>query len=100
MPTNVKEYGFESLICDHLVNVNGYEAEDDAHYGKDLAVNLNQVLYFLNDTQPDKVEALHILDNATEKRSFCKRLFDELNTKKFSLFTFIVTSKFIVNLKK
>lgn len=81
MPTNVKEYGFESLICDHLVNVNGYEREDDVHYDKDLAVNLNQVLYFLNDTQPDKLEALHILDNATEKRAFCKRLCDELNIR-------------------
>ena len=81
MPTNIKEYGFESLIFDYLVNNNGYEAEEDTHYDKDLSVNLNQVLYFLEDTQPDKVEALHILDNATEKRSFCKRLLDELNSK-------------------
>ena len=81
MSTNVKEYGFESLIFDYLVNNNGYETEDDAHYDKDTALNLNQLLYFLDETQHDRLEALHILDNVTEKRAFLKRVVDELNKR-------------------
>ena len=35
MLSNTKEIGFETLIIDHLVNVNGYEQGQNSDYNKE-----------------------------------------------------------------
>lgn len=39
MPTNIRENGFETLICDHLVNNNGFELGNTAEYNKEYAID-------------------------------------------------------------
>ena len=77
MPVNIKENGFETLIVDWLTQHNGYEQGDNADYNREFAVDETRLFRFLQDTQADKMEELHILDSALEK----ERFFQQLNKK-------------------
>ena len=78
--TNTHENGFETLIVNWLVNENKYEQGINDEYNKDYAVDEVRLLRFLNSTQPDNMEQLHIEDSAIEKTKFFIRLSEKLRT--------------------
>lgn len=80
MPTNLNENGFETLIVEYLVNSNGYEQGFNSSYNKDYAVDEERLFRFLNDTQKDKIDELHILDSDLEKDRFFKQLDKKLKS--------------------
>lgn len=74
MPTNIKENGFETLIVDYLVSKNGYEEGSNEDYNKTYAIDETRLFRFLNDTQMQKMDELHILESEIEKKKFLDRL--------------------------
>ncbi len=79
MATNVKENGFETLIVDNLVNLNGYLEGKNDQYLREYAVDALQLLTFLEMTQPDKLEGAHLLTDKLEKAKFLQRLSNALS---------------------
>jgi len=78
MTTNTKENGFESLIVDYLVTQNQYEQGTNSDYNKEFAIDETRLFRFLQATQPDKLEILHILDSDLQKSKFLNKLTQEL----------------------
>ena len=74
MPTNTRENGFETLICDYLVNNNGFELGNTAEYNKDYAIDEGRLFHFLESSQPDKLAELHLQDSSLEKKRFLEQL--------------------------
>ena len=74
MPTNIRENGFETLICDYLVNNNGFELGNTAEYNKDYAIDEGRLFRFLESSQPDKLAELHLQDSPLEKKRFLEQL--------------------------
>lgn len=74
MPTNIRENGFETLICDYLVNNNGFELGNTAEYNKEYAIDEGRLFRFLESTQPDKLAELHLQDSPLEKKRFLEQL--------------------------
>ena len=80
MPSNVKENGFETLIVNSLVNGAGYEQGITTEYNKAYAVDEGRLFRFLQDTQPEKLAELRILDSDLEKDRFFKQLDKKLKS--------------------
>lgn len=80
MPTNTKEAGFETLIVEHLVQVNGYEEGSNYDYNRDYTVDEDRLFRFLHDTQPKKIDMLG-LDIEANKIKFLNRLQGEITKK-------------------
>lgn len=80
MAVNVKENGFETLIVNWLTQQNGYEQGTNADYNREFAVDETRLFRFLQDTQPQAVKELHILDSALEKQKFFQQLNKKLRT--------------------
>lgn len=78
MTTNTKENGFESLIVDYLVAQNHYEQGTNSDYNKEFAIDETRLFRFLQATQPDKLEMLHILDSDLQRSKFLNKLKQEL----------------------
>lgn len=78
MATNTRENGLESLIVDYLINNSGYEQGTGADYNKEFAIDETRLFRFLQATQPDKLEILHILDSDLQKSKFLNKLKQEL----------------------
>lgn len=78
MATNIRESGLEDIIVDYLVDNNGYELGYSDEYNKEFAIDEGRLFKFLNETQSDKVEALHILDSDLNRRKFLMRLNSEI----------------------
>ena len=56
MATNTKEGGLETIIVNHLRDVNGYIEGTSDHYSKDEAIVKSWLEAFLVATQPDKIQ--------------------------------------------
>jgi len=80
MPTNVKENGFETLIVEYLTGQNGFEQGTNADYNVMYAVDETRLFRFLNATQKEKMDQLHIEDSALEKDRFFKQLDKKLKS--------------------
>ena len=80
MPTNTKEDGFETLIVEHLVQVNGYEEGRNTDYNRDYAVDEDRLFRFLKETQPEKVDKLGF-DVEANRIKFLNRLQGEITKK-------------------
>lgn len=80
MPSNTRENGFETLIVNSLVNEAGYEQGVTIEYNKDYAVDEGRLFRFLQDTQPDKLAELRILESDLEKDRFFKQLDKKLKS--------------------
>ena len=78
--SNTKENGFETIIVNSLVADSHYEQGDNSDYNKDYAVDENRLFRFLEATQGDKLNELHILDSGIEKDKFFKQLDKKLKT--------------------
>ena len=74
MPSNVRENGLETLICDYLVNHNGFELGNTAEYNKEYAIDEGRLFRFLESSQPDKLDELRLQDSALEKKRFLEQL--------------------------
>ena len=81
MTTNTKEIGLETLIVDYLVNQNGYQLGTNADYNKEFAIDEKRLFEFLQSTQADKLEMLHILDSNLQKIKFLNKLRQELSRR-------------------
>lgn len=78
--SNTRENGFETLIVNSLVNNAGYEQGATTEYNKDYAVDEGRLFRFLQDTQPEKMAELRILDSDLEKERFFKQLDKKLKS--------------------
>lgn len=78
MTTNTKEIGFESLIVDYLVSTNSFQLGTNSDYNKEFAIDEKRMFEFLQSTQPDKLEMLHILETDLQKIKFLNKLKQEL----------------------
>ena len=78
MSTNTKESGLEALIVNYLVNSNGYELGANEEFNRDYAVDETRLLRFLQDTQPDELEKIGILNSDHKKAQFLNRLQGEV----------------------
>ncbi|RKD25235.1 type I restriction enzyme, R subunit [Caminicella sporogenes DSM 14501] len=78
MPTNTKESGLEALIVNYLVNKNGFEQGTNEDYNRDYAVDETRLFRFLQETQPDEVEKIGILNSQHKKEQFLNRLQGEI----------------------
>ena len=74
MPTNIRENDFETLICDYLVNNNGFEHGHTNEYNKEYAIDEGQLFRFLESSQPDKLAELRLQDAPLEKKRFLEQL--------------------------
>ena len=72
--SNTRENGFETLIVESLKQSAGYEQGCNEDYNKDYAVDETRLFRFLQDTQPDKLAELRILESDLEKDKFFKQL--------------------------
>lgn len=80
MATNILENGLETSIVNALVNDNGYEQGRNDDYNNDYAIDEEKLFRFLNTTQKQALEDLHILDSQLEKDRFFKQLDKKLKT--------------------
>ncbi len=78
MPTNTKEVGFETLIIDHLVSINGYEEGQNSDYNKDYAIDETRLIRFLEVTQPKAIQELGLHKSRQKYEQFLARLQGEI----------------------
>ena len=76
--TGISEKGLETLIVEHLRDVNGYIEGDSSMYSKDVAIVKPWLEAFLVATQPDKVARTMCFATPSEKAKFYTRLDDAL----------------------
>lgn len=81
MTTNTKEIGLESLIVEYLVDQNGYQLGVNADYNKEFAIDEKRLFEFLQVTQAEKMEILHIQDSDLQKSKFLSKLKQELASR-------------------
>jgi len=79
--TNTKESGFEDIIVDYLVGINGYELGNTEDYNLDFAIDEERLIRFLDSTQPDQVKLLDIKENEHSKKQFFDRLSKEITKR-------------------
>lgn len=80
MQTNVKENGFETLIVNSLIENAEYEQGNTTEYNKEYAVDEGRLFRFLQETQPQKLKELRILDSDLEREKFLKQLDKKLKS--------------------
>ncbi|MGI6525359.1 MAG: type I restriction endonuclease subunit R [Bdellovibrionota bacterium] len=78
MPTDTTEKGLESMIVASLVSEAGYIQGSPEDYDRDHAVDLKQLLAFIEDTQPEKFAQLSISTDSPERQKFLNRLQGEV----------------------
>ena len=79
MPTSdTSEKGLESLIVESLTTGARYVQGRSEDYDRDHAVDLVQLLAFVNATQPDVVEALGLREDTPKRTQFLHRLQGEV----------------------
>ena len=57
------ESAFQKLIIDHLVNDNGYQLRKASSYDPVRAMDVDLLFDFLERTQAEQMEKLHVLYN-------------------------------------
>ncbi len=74
MPSDTSERGLETIIVTALVDEAGYIHGDPQDYDRDHAVDLAQLLAFLQATQPQVVEQLGLAADGPQRQQFLHRL--------------------------
>ena len=74
MATDMSEGGFETIIINHLCEVNGYELGHASEFNNAYVIDEGRLLRFLNATQPGTLAGL-------EWEKFLHRLDEELHSK-------------------
>ncbi|MBU0279125.1 type I restriction endonuclease subunit R [Gemella sp. zg-1178] len=78
---DLSEKGLETLIVNHLRNVNDFEEASNFDYDRKYALDLTRLFRFLKETQNEKLEALAIKDGSIEKENFLARLSNQILDK-------------------
>lgn len=78
MPTDTSEKGLEQAIVDSLVAEANYVKGDRSDFDRDHAIDLKQLLTFLEETQPEHFEDLGITTDSPERKKFLNRLQGEV----------------------
>ena len=78
--TDTSEKGLEALIVSDLCN-NGYEQGKSANYNRDVAVDVVQLLSFLQATQPIAFTALELGNEGIKRTQFLHRLQGEITKR-------------------
>lgn len=81
MPTNTKESGFENYIENHLVDTNGFEKRKPTDYDKELCLDKNLVLRFVQKTQDEQWRILLAHHGEFTEEKFFKRLGEEIKAR-------------------
>lgn len=76
--TDTSEKGLESLIIRHLCDEDGYVQGKPTDYNRDVALDVVQLLTFLETTQPEVVEALELAAEGVKRTQFLHRLQGEV----------------------
>lgn len=69
------EKQYQHFIMDYLKNNNGYVVRKDKEYDRLHAMDREMLFKFLNDTQPDEMEALNIVFSICGKMYLQRILF-------------------------
>ena len=78
MPTDTSEKSLESLIVEHLVDHGGYELGHPAGFDPNYALDLPNLLRFLEITQPTTFAQLALGDAGPKRSQFFARLQGEI----------------------
>lgn len=81
MPTDVSEYGLESLIVESLIKDGHYIQSVPQDYDREHALDRVQLMNFLNSTQAHKVDLLGLADEGPKRMQFLQRLFIEITKR-------------------
>lgn len=76
--TDTSEKGLESLIVRHLCDEDGYVQGKPTDYNRDVALDVVQLLTFLEATQPQVVEELELAAEGIKRTQFFHRLQGEI----------------------
>jgi type I restriction enzyme, R subunit len=76
--TDTSEKGLEALIVRDLCTGGGYVQGQPTDYNRDVAVDVVQLLSFLQATQPRAVEALEIANEGIKRTQFLHRIQGEI----------------------
>ena len=80
MPTNTSEKGLETRIC-NLLQEAGWLPGDSQDYNAASCVDLAHLAAFLNDTQPETAQALHLDQDDNTRRQFLQRLHRQIDSR-------------------
>jgi len=80
-PTDTSERGLEDLIVRHLTEQGGYVLGRAQDYQPDVALDTVQLMTFLQETQPEPVEALGIAREGIARTQFLHRLQGEITKR-------------------
>ena len=80
MPTDTSEKGLETRICD-LLQESGWLPGDNQDYNAASCVDLAHLAAFLNDTQPETAQALHLDQDDNTRRQFLQRLHRQIRDR-------------------
>ncbi|CAD6532356.1 hypothetical protein LMG28727_02926 [Paraburkholderia kirstenboschensis] len=76
--TDTSEKGLEALIVRDLCTGGGYVQGQPTDYNRDVAVDVAQLLSFLQATQPKAVETLELADEGIKRTQFLHRIQGEI----------------------
>ena len=82
MPTNTKEIAFEQIIEDHLINTTKqYIKRYPGDFDRELCVDKEILIQFLQDTQPKQLEKLQEVHGELFEQKFFARLNQEIKAR-------------------
>ena len=80
MPTDTSEKGLETRIC-NLLQESGWLSWDNQYYNAASCVDLAHLAAFLNDTQPETAQALHLDQDDNTRQQFLQRLHRQISSR-------------------
>ena len=80
MPTDTSEKGLENRIC-NLLQESGWLPGDNQDYNAASCVDLAHLSAFLQDTQPETAQALHLDSGDNTRRQFLNRLKVQISSR-------------------
>ncbi len=81
MSTDTSEKGLESLIVKAMTGGAGWTAGKADDYDREYGVDLVQLQAFLQETQPEQLEALELNQDSPTRRKFLARLQGEITKR-------------------
>ncbi|ENH6102017.1 type I restriction endonuclease subunit R [Yersinia enterocolitica] len=79
--SDISEKGLEALIVSDLCNNGGYDQGKSTNYNRDVAVDVVQLLSFLQATQPIAFTALELGNEGIKRSQFLHRLQGEITKR-------------------
>jgi type I restriction enzyme R subunit len=81
MPTDTSEKGLESLIVNHLIELEKYIKGESQDFDREHAIDIVKLLEFLSITQGEKIERIGIQDEGIKRAKFLNYLQGEIARK-------------------